>query len=252
MNEADRNTDRAMQIQLDRLAAGELPEVERRALLAWLEEDAGRWRACAIAFLEVQSWERALTQWPTDTSAEQGWSLNGHPAPMRHEALASRSAELVSSGKPPTRASLATALSVLAVAASLAIAFAGGIFTARSWPVLAPGPMLTAEGAQQAQPEPPEREATQANADGPLLATMQVRTNLDPRVPMLLQVPVARAGEPQPPRPKMSDYVRSQWERRGFAVTEEVRYLPARLPDGREITVPINQVRFEYRGTPVL
>src|SRR5687767_11938198 len=51
--------DNAMQAQLDRLVAGELSENDRRSLLAWLDEDAGRWRMCALAFLEAQVWEAA-------------------------------------------------------------------------------------------------------------------------------------------------------------------------------------------------
>src|SRR5262245_64910242 len=68
---AKHSTDRAMQAQLDRLAAGELPENDRRSLLAWLDEDAARWRACALAFLEAQNWEAAAASWPATNSASK-------------------------------------------------------------------------------------------------------------------------------------------------------------------------------------
>lgn len=45
--------------QIDRLVAGELAEHDRRSLLAWLDEEPTRWRACALAFLEAQAWEEA-------------------------------------------------------------------------------------------------------------------------------------------------------------------------------------------------
>src|SRR5262245_46215171 len=54
----------AMQAQLDRLVGGDLAENDRRSLLAWLDEDASRWRACAVAFLEAQNWEAAAKDWP--------------------------------------------------------------------------------------------------------------------------------------------------------------------------------------------
>jgi hypothetical protein len=41
----------------------------------------------------------------------------------------------------------------------------------------------------------------------------------------------------------ISDYERRMWERRGFEVIEELRYLPARLPDGRVVMVPVNKVQ---------
>jgi len=48
----------------------------------------------------------------------------------------------------------------------------------------------------------------------------------------------------------ISDYDRMQWERRGFELTEERRYLPARLSDGREIVVPVNRVHLRFKGMP--
>jgi hypothetical protein len=45
---------------IDRLVDGELPEVERRALLLQLETEPGGWRRCALAFLEAQTWREAF------------------------------------------------------------------------------------------------------------------------------------------------------------------------------------------------
>src|SRR5262245_8716546 len=46
--------------QLDRLVDGEMPDVDRRALLLRLEAEPGGWRRCALAFLEAQNWREAL------------------------------------------------------------------------------------------------------------------------------------------------------------------------------------------------
>src|SRR5262245_35380428 len=45
---------------LDRLVCGELDETARGRVLAWLEQDPSRWRVCALAFLEAQTWSQAL------------------------------------------------------------------------------------------------------------------------------------------------------------------------------------------------
>ena len=55
--------------QLDRLVSGDLPEPDRRSLLAWLDEEPTRWRVCALAFLEAQVWEQAAT-WEGEAPAE--------------------------------------------------------------------------------------------------------------------------------------------------------------------------------------
>src|SRR5579864_3893352 len=46
--------------RLDRLVDGELPENERRELLARLEIEPNGWRRCALAFLESQSWRQTF------------------------------------------------------------------------------------------------------------------------------------------------------------------------------------------------
>ena len=33
-------------------------------------------------------------------------------------------------------------------------------------------------------------------------------------------------------------------------LNEELRYLPARLPDGREVVVPVNKVQVKFKGLP--
>ena len=75
--------DHAMQAQLDRLVAGDLPENDRRSLLAWLDEDAGRWRACALAFLEAQTWEAATAAWPAAAKTTAAPALPGSSQPQR-------------------------------------------------------------------------------------------------------------------------------------------------------------------------
>jgi len=210
-------TDRAMQAQLDRLASGDLAENDRRSLLAWLDEDAGRWRACATAFLEAQTWEAAATNWP-DSSA----------------TLADR--------KPREQYAAATKSSVwrqaLAIAA-VALVFVAGHWSARLW-------LPAATILPVAAPQP-----TQQSSGGPLMASVNVRTNLNPNMTAQLQVPVTPVAGGAVRTPALSDYERKQWEKRGFEIQEERRYLPAKLPDGTPVLVPIDKLQVRLKGTPV-
>lgn len=54
--------------RIDALVDGELPEAERRTLLEQLEATPGGWRACALAFLEAQSWREAFVETARESS----------------------------------------------------------------------------------------------------------------------------------------------------------------------------------------
>jgi len=233
MNDATFVIDRAAQAQLDRLAAGELPEGERLGLLAWLDEDPRRWRACAVTFLEAQCWEAAAAEWPTG-------SVESRP-----------NLDAVQPGLCPrqTASAVRGGWRKLALAAALVAAFFSGAAVVRLAPV--GGGRQTPMIVERPSPRSMD-EATTAAGNQPLLATVSVRTNLDPQVPAQLQVPVTPwSADAEVPVGGISEYERKQWERRGFELSEERRYLPARLPDGREVVVPVNQVHLKFKGTPV-
>jgi|SRR5262245_44294353 len=231
MNDATFVADRAVQAQLDRLAAGDLPEGERRSLLAWLDEEPRRWRACAVTFLEAQSWENAIAAWPA------GGAQNA----LGREVPTARSARRPEQAYQFRYRQLALAAIVLA-------AFFSGAVLAR----FAPAPILRQTPTVIQRPDStPGGDAHPDFGDQPLLATVSVRTNLDPQVPAQLQVPVAPWNAAEEALAGISDYERKQWERRGFELSEERRYLPARLPDGREVVVPVNKVHLKFKGTPV-
>jgi len=227
MNDTNCAVDRAMQAQIDRLVTGELSEGDRRSVLAWLDEDVRRWRTCAIAFLEAQCWEASATDLPR-------WD----------ESILARTA---SEGKrvliDPMQPRHGGRRFVLAAAASLAIAFLSGVLTARLTRVLPTTPISHVVEA------PLVGNGDSAEAAQPLIATVALRTNLDPSVPAQLQLPVVPGDGPA--ESALSDYERKQWERRGFELIEERRYLPARLPDGREVVVPVNKVHMRFKPVPV-
>jgi hypothetical protein len=51
----------------------------------------------------------------------------------------------------------------------------------------------------------------------------------------------AKASESKSGVESVTDYVRSQWERRGYHLDVERRYLIAKLPGGQQIAVPLRQ-----------
>jgi len=63
-----------------------------------------------------------------------------------------------------------------------------------------------------------------------------------------IRIPVMPAGsesgdELTARRPvQIPEYVRQQWERRGYKVFLERRYVFARLPDGQQVAVPVAQL----------
>jgi hypothetical protein len=229
--------------QIDRLVTGELPEHDRRSLLAWLDEEPTRWRSCALAFLEAQAWEQAATSTNTDEpSFRRGaCAALGHEEGSGFRVQGSEGKCSRSDHSPPTtHHSQASSRHWLAIAGAALLAFALGLASARQWPALTP------TGGNLAQPG--EGQATSPLE--PLLATVSVPTNLDPRLTAQLTFPITEA-EDAPLSEPISDYVRKQWERRGFELEEETRYLPAKLPDGRTVMVPVTKVHVRLKRTPV-
>jgi hypothetical protein len=78
----------------------------------------------------------------------------------------------------------------------------------------------------------------------PLLASLAVK----PRgsgLPASVHVPVVPSEDDasaERDRPRISGYVRQQWERRGYRIDSERRYLLATLPDGEQVAVPVEQI----------
>jgi hypothetical protein len=221
--------DHLTQAQIDRLVAGELPEGERRNLLVWFDEDVRRWRSCAIAFLEAQSWEAAAASLATGAAAKGNQSSSQ-----------SKVTFVVAANHRQRRAGLQALVLVASIAIAFMIGQRSAPFWRRSQPALLPGIV-----------EPAKATGGASTVKQPLMATVAVRTNLDPGVLAQLQLPVSPLDSGEAPESSISEYDRKQWERQGFELTEERRYLPARLPDGRQVVVPVNKVRVKVKRTPV-
>ena len=82
----------------------------------------------------------------------------------------------------------------------------------------------------------------------PVLASLDVHAGGRFGMTAPIRIPVAPAdadvGKDQSARRtvEIPEYIRQQWERRGYKVSLERRYVFARLPDGRQVAVPVEQV----------
>ncbi len=208
------------QLWLDRLACGELDEQTRNTLFTWLDAEPLRWRACALTFLESQTWNESFE------SLEKKTPVATELAPIRireknRDSIMLRWASLSS------------------LAAALLVAFTLGAFS-RVW--------LKPSGDIVENKQPHESEPA-----GPLMATVSLRPELGSGMPATLQIPVIsmQNSGTQPPSTPISEYDRQKWERRGYQLTKERRFLPAQLPDGKRVVVPVEQVKANYVGSKV-
>jgi hypothetical protein len=235
MNPKRQAADERMAGRIDALVCGELPEDERRELVSWLEADASRWRACGLAFLEAQVWAEALE---TEGS---GFRVQGSGERGQRSEVGSQKALVVGTVH---RAGGRSWLAPLIVLAASIAAFMCGL-----------GFQQWRQGSRESEPPiaRPDLPLDQSPlATGPLVASVPVTGGPLGNISATIQFPVlpveASAGQAASSVP---DHVRRQWERRGYELVEQRRYLPARLPDGKQVMVPVNEVKMKFVGKPV-
>ena len=218
MNRIDYGTN--TQAWLDRLVCGELDEASRSGLLAWLDAEPLRWRACGVAFLEAQTWNESLST-----------------VAVEEHQVRIESVEIRKDRQSRNRVS---AWAILAP--SLLVAFVLGT-VARGWI----SPTREASVAEKGQlPSAP---------GGPLMASVSLQPKLGSPMGATIQIPVlpvqqSGGAEGEKVRP-LSEYERQKWERRGYVLTKERRFLPAQLPNGKKVAVPVEQVKASYVGSKV-
>ena len=229
-------TNDAMQQRIDALVCGELESEQRRELLAWLDADAARWRACGLAFLEAQIWCEALE--------EEGSGVRGQESGVRSQGSAIQcrtsrpegqvAAAEVQGGRRPWLAPL------LVLAASLA-AFICGLAVQEVRHHRSESTRIAGADAPNSSPD----------SAAPLVATVPVKGGALGPLSATLQIPVRPAGTSSDVASSVPESLRRHWERRGYELVEERRYLPAKLPDGRQVMVPVNEVKMKFVGKPV-
>ena len=218
MSQSGTRADAEMTAMLEQLACGELDDAKRSAVLSWLEKDPRRWRICGLAFLEAQSWSEAMGDWPT--------------AP--NEQVTIRLAAAAPSPDPRRRS-----VTALVSAACLLAAFVLGAM----WDDVAGQGVAPLQAARDFD-HGFSNNAT--SLDQPVLASLTVQQGSAYGPASSIQIPVVPRGAASeseaPSLNAIPEYIRRQWERRGFKLTAERRYLFANLSNGQPIVVPIDQV----------
>jgi hypothetical protein len=230
-----------MVARLERLACGELDESACGPLLAWLEEEPLRWRLCGLAFLEAQSWAETLAVWPAPSRAGSAGGVDS-AWPIAADRRETPRQPTIDRSSARSRRLVFT----LVAAASLLIAFGLGLGTRgiTEWTGGSPGPRTIAgvagNTADRLHGQPPSPATI---SRGAVLASLPVRSESGLGPVATVQVPVVPGDSTSAiPHPEIPEYVRDQWERRGYRLSTQRRYLFAHLPDGREAVVPVEQV----------
>ena len=210
---------------IDRLVANELDASGRRELLVGLDATADGWRRCALAFLEDQAWRAALAR-PADEIVLPSTIITRHrPKPsftIRKGLRFAAAAGLLA---------MATRLSFLAGAAS--VENLGG-------PEVASAPKKVGE-----RPDPSSRPGQPLGwaslvdpAEGEAL----------PRQVPILEATASNERWLQEQPATIPDYVRAQWQRRGYQVEEHRRLVGVDLKDGRHVGIPVDEVAVDFVG----
>jgi hypothetical protein len=209
--------------QIDRLVSGDLDEQDRGPVIAWLEEDPRRWRLCGLLFLESQTWSQALAEWPCGNLTKE--------MPVTRRAV-------VADKSQKRRRQI---LNVAILAASVLLSFCLGFATRNT----SQRDQLSDAGDQIAT----DRLGSPSHSGiNPVFAELPVESSLRGLPQSTIQLPVVPKSESSPSTvvDTVPDYVRRQWERRGYQVHLERRYVFARLPGGQQVAVPIEQYSLKH------
>lgn len=207
----------------DRLVDGELPDDERRALIASLDDRPDGWRRCALAFLESQALREGLRAYVAVPATGLA------PATIPPPAIDKQPAEPAAPSESVPR----HALNWLAVAATVAVAFGLGRFAGRP-ATEAPSERLVA--IQEPAPKVAPGVATPLNPRDAV--TLVVRDASG--TPQRLQIPLVDAPGAQW-RP--AGAMREQLHDHGLDMQVRRRYAPLFFESGDQLApmvVPID------------
>ena len=238
--------------KLDGLVTGDLSELDRRSLLAWLDQDQSRWRQCALVFLEAQVIRETFAQLAAaDTALE---------IPVKRETR--EQAVSIANVKPVPRRNWKLAWNVALVASVFGC---GGLMgyglQPRQGPLhLTASAVPTIPGEHISRDPTPERDTAHINEQ-----TLHTATNRDKSkshmvltahpVDCQFTLPMSAKGLPEDHWARQTtvpQHVKNEWDRQGYKVSENRKYVPLQLADGRQVVVPINHVTLKYMGPHAL
>ncbi len=247
--------------QFDLLVDDELNEEDRRELLSGLDERPGGWRACALAFLEAQSWRKefgAIVREPAGREASRKQPV-GQGSPEQEPAVT------VSPGRPGGwLRSAQNSVMIAAMAASFLAALWLGLRLKEAWRSGEPQPpsnlIVQDDTPQQPiveHPDSPVPPGVVPPSDVPSSPWQMVSLSTPEGSHDSIRLPARQRDRLDPDwltnLPKaMPDDVRRALERTGHHVQQHRELHPVRMEDGRQLVVPVDQVDVHYVGNPSL
>jgi hypothetical protein len=237
---------------LDRLVDGELSLDEEHHLLRALEEAPGAWRRCALTFVEAAAWRREL-------AGVRAESVHGSKRAGAADDAGAISPAVGQSIASPFRGRSLRIYPLLAVAASVALAFAAGWLLPRA---VRDGQMQPQDLIAESDRGPSAEQLVAPSR--PVLAESRWPGVLDPNQVMALVVTQPDGSERPVLVPLLDEHaanrlaggiteagfssalppsVRRQLEQAGFRIELRRRYAPLPLDRDRHLIVPVEDTQ---------
>jgi hypothetical protein len=255
MNSTKNNPTQDHGILFDRLVDGELSEAERRTLLASLDAQPEGWRRCALAFLAAQTWRESFGDLiPRKAKA----STSPPPAVQQPSSIALKK----------TKKPLGAMRTAMAMAASFLVTLGLGywvLHVPHAGDSAAPGPTMIVDNGSPSRGSVPVSTDERVPLPRPSLGTPwpSQSSASTPWQMVQLRAP-GLTGDDQPlqlpalPRERLDedflktvpdplpDEVRKALERTGHDIRTHRELVPVKLPDGRQLVIPVDQVDVQY------
>ena len=233
---------------LDRIVDGGLAPAELRAAIDLLGREPDGWKRCALAFLEAQCWRESF-QGMDDQLAALPARIARSESPSRripHGSSAGWRRFAMAAGI----AALAFVLGWHAHPARVVETRDAGVPPAlevvgRSNP---PDALATAEGPDST--EPTQDEPGPSDLVPPVRMVGRLRIGSAdgaPTVPILAGPGIDEQWVRNQP-PSITEHQQALLEQQGYQIDRRRRLITARLADGRQVAVPIDQVQVRYTG----
>jgi hypothetical protein len=268
---------------LDLLVDGELDDVRRRELLTRLDAEPEGWRRCALAFLEHRAWQDTLGSGANlgrrGMPAGQPMILGaGHMAGTNGLRVASRSVEPASISRVPCDFVPAIPAHQVHLRRSMSLPRFSAVLTGLAACVVLAFGLGWATRGMSGLPTTPLRNSAQIATHGarptvrrlphvpvaPPDERAHVASNAQPRaIPAVAdsEQSLAAAAKPvaisdasattdwfhEAPTP-LPQEVQRHFERRGYEVQQQRRLVSVRLRNGREVRLPVEEIKFNYIG----
>ncbi len=230
---------------IDRIVDGELTPAELRAAIDRLDIEQDGWKRCALAFLEAQCWRETLqTADDLASSAIAGrWSSVTSTVPagksLRHWI------------RGPIAAAIVAASFAIGWVGHSALPSSGGGRTSVSPPIAtAPDRPDSDHRSLEGQAPAGPRLAGFPSVNELVRAVGRLRVGSQSggaEVPILAGPGINEQWLRNQP-PALTEHAQVALQRHGYRVDQSRRLVTTMLPDGRRVSLPIDQVQISFTG----